>query len=148
MSELPQKFIEDRELRDSARAVFLADLGHARGALSRKGLFDRFTGWIGGRVGTGAKDVAEVAAASISANRSGIALLITALVVWFSRDAITEFLGVHAAETEEGADDASPGANADAQSDEDLKTKETREHHRDAREEPLHHPSSGEIDVR
>lgn len=130
MTDLPQKFVEDRDLRDAARAVFLADLEHAKGALSRKGLFERLTGGLSTRLSLGVKDTLEVAAAGASANRSGIAILVAALVVWFSRDFIMELLGIHAEEIElDGRDETAPAHSADAGA------------------EPDSTPSTGEINV-
>ncbi|MEE4154059.1 MAG: hypothetical protein V2I27_07855 [Erythrobacter sp.] len=117
MTRLPHQFIEDRELRDAARAVFLADLEHAKGALSRKGLLERLTGPLSKRVSLGLKDTMEVAAAGASANRSGIAALVAALIVWFSRDTILEWVGVETGETEDEPDLASPGQSANVDAD-------------------------------
>lgn len=119
MTDLPHSFVEDRALRDAARAVFLADLEHAKGALSRKGLPERLTDWLSRRLSLGLKDTVEVAAAGVNANRSGIAILVAALIVWFSRDTIMEVLGVQDPETGAEPDgDAEPGGATAASGDE------------------------------
>jgi hypothetical protein len=90
MTRLPDRFIEDRALRDAARTVFMADLAHARTGLSPKGVATR----VGGRIGEGAKDVLEVARVQAEDNRGVIAILIGALVLWFARQPLFELLGI------------------------------------------------------
>ena len=101
MVGLPQQFLEDRALRDAARAVFVADITHARSSLSAKGVATR----VGSRIGDGAKDVFEVARLQAEDNRGILAILIGALVLWFAREPIREIFGL--AQPEEDID-ASP----------------------------------------
>ncbi len=97
MSKLMTRFEEDRRMRDTARVVFMADIAHAKTALSAKGVADR----IGGRIGDGAKDVFEVAKVHSEDNRGIIAALIGAVLLWLAREPIMEILGVEADELEE-----------------------------------------------
>lgn len=107
MTSLPDKFVADRDLRNSARAVFLMDLAHARQSLSGKGIADRVTGQLADRVSEGAKDVFAVAKAGASANRSTIAVLLGAIILWFAHAPILELLGIRSSEAEDEAEGAS-----------------------------------------
>lgn len=96
MTKLPRQFVEDKALRDSAREVLMADIDHARGTFSAKGV----AGKIGGRIGDGAKDVFEVAKVNASDNRGILAVLIGALALFFARGPIMEVLGLSEPEAE------------------------------------------------
>ncbi|MFU7528890.1 hypothetical protein [Qipengyuania sp. ASV99] len=100
MSDLERRFIEDRAIRDAARAVLMADITHARASLSAKGVAAR----IGGRIGDGAKDVFEVAKAHSEDNRGIIAALIGAVLLWLGREPILEILGL--SDSDETSEDA------------------------------------------
>ncbi|QFT77814.1 hypothetical protein [Erythrobacter sp. THAF29] len=89
MSDLWQQFLEDRALRDAARANFLADLEHAKESFSGKGVAER----IVDRIGDGARDVFEQASETAEDNRGIIAALIGAILLWLSRGPIMEMLG-------------------------------------------------------
>ena len=90
MSRLPDSFIQDRELRDAARAVFLDDVEHARTNLTGKAVAER----VVGRIGTGAKDVFEVAKGHADDKRGLIACLIAAITLWFARKPLLEIFGI------------------------------------------------------
>lgn len=112
MSKLEEQFLEDRALRDSARAVLLADIEHARTSLTPKAVSERVTG----RIGDGAKDVLEVAKTQADDNRGIIAILIGAVLLWLARGPILEILGLDP--ESEGfdaplSDDSSFAANAE-----------------------------------
>lgn len=94
MSDLWQQFLEDRALRDAARANFLADLEHARTSLSGKGIAER----VVDRIGEGARDVLEQASETAEDNRGILAVLIGAIVLWFARGPILGLLGLEEAE--------------------------------------------------
>jgi len=101
MIKLDDQFVQDRALRDSARAVIMADITHARTSFSAKGVADR----VGGRIGDGAKDVFEVAKTHSDDKRGIIAILIGAVLLWLAREPILEILGLSVFE-EDGQDDA------------------------------------------
>ena len=90
MSRLPTDFIEDRALRDAARAVLVADIEHARTSLSGKAVAAR----VAGTIGDGAKDAVEVAKVHADDNRGILAGLIAILAVWFAREPLLEILGL------------------------------------------------------
>ena len=96
MIKLDDQFIQDRALRDSARAVIMADITHARTSFSAKGVADR----VGGRIGDGAKDVFEVAKSHSDDKRGIIAVLIGAVLLWLAREPIMEILGLRVFEEE------------------------------------------------
>ena len=107
MSRLEDQLIEDRRLRDAARAVLVADLEHARTSFSSKGLADR----VGTRIGDGAVDVFETAKAQASDNRGIIAALIGALLLWLGREPILEALGLGAQTEDEGIEGEADSAD-------------------------------------
>lgn len=98
MSNLYQRFTEDRRMRDAAKMVFIADAKHARASLSGKGVAER----IGGRISVGAKDVFETAKSASQDNLGIIAALIGAVLLWFSRGPILELLGLSEDEGQPG----------------------------------------------
>lgn len=99
MSNLEQQFIEDRRLRDAARAVLMADIEHARESLSATSVAER----VADRIGDGAKDVFETAREHAEDNGGIIAMLIGAVLLWFGREPVLELLGLsnRAEDTEE-----------------------------------------------
>lgn len=100
MSKLDQQFFEDRQLRDAARAVFTAEISHARTSFSAKGVADR----VGSRIGDGTKDVLEIAKVHADDNRGILAVIIGAVLLWFAHEPILEILGLADAQgnTDEG----------------------------------------------
>ena len=65
MTRLPARFVEDRVLRDKARAVLSDDLARLQGNLEEEGIASRVssgvTSTISSRIKTGARDVLAVA---------------------------------------------------------------------------------------
>lgn len=86
MNELKSRMLEDRALRDAARALFTADVAHVRNLLNDKSLSRR----VMSRVGDGAKDVLEQAADTADNHRGTIAVLLGAVILWFSRHPVME----------------------------------------------------------
>jgi hypothetical protein len=89
MSALPQRFIEDRALRDAARAVLDEDIARLRASLGEQGVASRVTSSIGstvtGRLKAGASDVLESAKETAIDNRGVIAVLVGAILLWLMR---------------------------------------------------------------
>ncbi|MFY8048923.1 MAG: hypothetical protein ACOVNS_08890 [Erythrobacter sp.] len=89
MSALPQRFIEDRALRDAARAVLDEDIARLRASLGEQGVASRVTSRIGttvtGRLKAGANDVLESATETAIDNRGVIAVLMAAILLWLMR---------------------------------------------------------------
>lgn len=112
MSKALKQLREDRAIRDAARAVLMADVVHARASFSAKGVATR----VGGRIGDGAKDIAEVAKSQASDNVGIFAAIIGAVLLWLGRDTILELLGL--TEGEDAAEDAGEDIGEDTGEDE------------------------------
>lgn len=82
------RMIEDRYLRDSARALVEADIEHLKSDLSRKGLAARAMD----RIAEGANDVYDEAVEVAADNKGALAAIIAALVLWFARNPILDAL--------------------------------------------------------
>lgn len=113
MSWREERLIEDRALRDAARAVLMADLAHARSSFSAKGMADR----VGSRIGDGALDVLETAKETASDNRGIIAALIGAILLWLGREPLLEALGF-GDDAEAEADPSATAPNSPGENDE------------------------------
>lgn len=127
MSRLPDEFHQDRALRDAARDVLVADIEHAKATFSSKGL----AGLITGRIGSGARDVVDVAKGHAADRQGWLAGLIALIVLWLAREPLKEIFGF------DTASDPATSEEADGASD-DL------DEERDDSEEP----PSGEADER
>jgi len=96
MSRLPARFIEDRNLRDAALAVLTEDIEQLRGSLSEQGIASRVssgvTSTISSRLKDGARDVLAEAKAQAGDNKGVVALLIGAIILWFARAPIFEWI--------------------------------------------------------
>jgi hypothetical protein len=110
MTPLPDRFIEDRALRDAARAVLADDLARVRENLSEQGLASRVSSSVSstitGRLRAGARDVLAQAQAQAGDHKGVLALLIGALILFFARGPILDWLDDR--EEAEEADDAAP----------------------------------------
>jgi hypothetical protein len=123
MTRLPQRFIEDRRLRDAALAVLTEDIERLRANLGEEGIASRVSSGVSStitsRIRTGARDVLAQARAQAGDHKGVLAMLVGAIVLWFARGPILEWLDEFAeADTEdefETADAVSP--EGDAQGD-------------------------------
>ena len=92
MTQLPARLREDRELRDKARAVLAEDLARLQGSLDEQGIASRVssgvTSTISTRIRTGARDVLDQARAQAEDKKGVLALLISAIILWFAREPI------------------------------------------------------------
>lgn len=108
MTRLPDRFIEDRALRDAARAVLTEDIERLRASLAEEGIGSRVssgvTSTISARVREGAQDVLDQAKALAGERRNVLALLVGAIVLWLAREPIFAWLSDFA-ETLGGVDD-------------------------------------------
>lgn len=89
MSDLRARMVEDRYLRDSAKALLEADIEHLRNGLSQRGLTERAFE----RVKESAVDIYEEAVEAAEDNKGALAALIAAVVVWFARNPILSLFG-------------------------------------------------------
>ena len=121
MTALPPRFIEDRALRDAARAVLEEDVACLRESLEEEGVTSRVTSSVGttitGRIRAGANDVLEQAKQAASDHRGVLAVLIGAILLWLMRGPLLALIEGEAedeADTEIEPEDAMAGAAAEA----------------------------------
>ena len=89
MSELERRLAEDKALRDSALALFKADLALVRADLAERGLGQR----IADRVGEGTMEMLDEATDFAEENKGKVAAGIAAAILWFARGPILDALG-------------------------------------------------------
>jgi hypothetical protein len=96
MTGLPQRFIEDRAMRDAARAVLVEDIEHLRASLSEQSIASRVTsgvtGTITSRIRTGARDVLAQAKAQAGDHKGVLAILLGAIILWLARGPILDWI--------------------------------------------------------
>ncbi|MFY8047503.1 MAG: hypothetical protein ACOVNS_01635 [Erythrobacter sp.] len=121
MTALPPRFIEDRALRDAARAVLEEDVARLRESLEEEGVTSRVTSSVGtnitGRIRAGANDVLEQAKQAASNHRGVLAVLIGAILLWLMRGPLLALIEGEAeveADTEIEPEDEMAGAAAEA----------------------------------
>lgn len=90
MSDRRARMLEDRYLRDSARALVEADIEHLKSDFANRSLGERAID----RVKEGATDLYEEAMDVAEDNKGALAALIAAIVVWFARHPIMELFGL------------------------------------------------------
>lgn len=124
MTLLSQRFLEDRALRDAARAVVVEDIERLRASLSEQGIASRVssgvTGTISSRLRTGARDVLAQAKAQAGDHKAVLAVLVGAIILWFARGPILDRLDEWAEADdifEDDTDAAAAPPEGDAQGD-------------------------------
>ena len=83
---LEKQLLEDRAMRDAARAVFKADVAQVRASLAERSIPSR----IVDRIGEGAADVLDEAIEAADSHKGVVATLIAAIVLWFARNPILD----------------------------------------------------------
>jgi hypothetical protein len=111
MTALPPSFLEDRALRDAARAVLEEDVARLRASLAEQGVASRVSSSVGttvtSRIRTGASDVLAQARQSASDNPGIIAAVIGAILLWLMRGTLLDVIDTM---LEGGDDDDSDAA--------------------------------------
>ncbi len=97
MADRKTQMLEDRYLRDSARALVEADIEHLKSDLAFKGVGER----IMDRAKDGALDLYEEAIEVAEDNKGALAALLAAVAVWFARNPILSLFGLEPEEDEE-----------------------------------------------
>jgi len=96
MTRLPDRFIEDRGLRDSARAVLTEDIERLRGSLAEQGIASRVStgvsSTISERVRSGARDMLAEVRAKAGERKGLIAGIIAAIVLFLARGPILDWI--------------------------------------------------------
>jgi hypothetical protein len=112
MTRLPDRFIEDRALRDAARAVLTEDVERLRASLAEQGIASRLssgvTSTVGDRIRAGAQDVFTQLRAQAGDHKGWLALLVGAIILWFARGPILDWLDELDAEVPDEESDATP----------------------------------------
>jgi|GEM_PF-424369 len=104
MSALRIRMLEDRHLRNSAKALVEADIAHIKSDLAERGVGAR----AADRIADGASEVYDEAVEVASDNKGALAALIAALVLWFARNPILDALfASDDDDPDEGYDDGS-----------------------------------------
>ena len=101
MSDRKARMLEDKYLRDSARALVEADLEHLKTDIAQRGIAAR----ILDRAKEGAVDLYEDAVDVADDNKGALAALVAAIVIWFARNPILSLFGFSADEEGEEVDD-------------------------------------------
>jgi hypothetical protein len=119
-SLLPDRLIEDRKLRDAARAVLTEDIDRLRGQLAEQGIASRVSSGVkstvSGRVQAGARDVLAQARAQADDHKGVLALLVAAIILFLARGPILDWIEQFADtedDTDPETDTASPEAGAE-----------------------------------
>lgn len=120
MTRLPERYLEDRALRDAARAVLTEDVTVLRGSLAEEGIASRVSSGVASRISrrvkTGASDVWAQASAQAGERKGVLGVIIAAVILWFLRAPIFDWLDELAgpetpAESDDNTgDDAAHGA--------------------------------------
>lgn len=88
MSPSRARVLEDRHLRDAARALVAADIENLRADLAVKGIGERAMD----RITESASEVYDEAIEVAADNKGALAAIVAALVLWFARHPILEAL--------------------------------------------------------
>lgn len=88
MTPMERQFVEDRAMRDSAKALFEADIAQVRGDLAARGVGER----IGARIGEGAVDMADEALELAGENKGTLSAAVAALLLYVFRNPLIEWL--------------------------------------------------------
>lgn len=95
MTRLPDHFIEDRALRDAARALLTDDIERLRAHLDQEGIASRVSSSVGsnisGRIRSGARDVLAQARAQAGDHKGVLAVLVGAIILWFAHGPILDW---------------------------------------------------------
>ncbi|UAB77093.1 hypothetical protein INR77_09630 [Erythrobacter sp. SCSIO 43205] len=111
MSNLEERLVDYRALRDASKAVLFEDIEYARTAFSAKGLTNRY---LGGVI-EGGKDVYEVAKVHAVDNRGILAIVLGALALWFGREPLLAAMAeeIDAEEPASATDGSDTGQDSD-----------------------------------
>lgn len=109
MTRLPDRFIEDRALRDAARAVLVEDIENLRDSLSQQGIASRVSSGVKttvtSRLSAGVRDLMAELREQAGERKGLVALLVGAIVLFFARGAIFAWLEELLTETDDDTDD-------------------------------------------
>lgn len=101
MNDVRAQMLEDRYLRDAAKALVEADVERLKTGLSQKSIGAR----VGDRVKDTALDVFDEAKDVAEENKGLLTAIVAALVIWLARHPILSFLGLEDDDDEDEDDD-------------------------------------------
>jgi hypothetical protein len=102
VTDIRRRMAEDKAMRDSALALFKADLAMVRADLGERGLGAR----VKDRLGESTMDVLDEAVDFAEENKGAVAAAAAAVVLWFARGPIINAIERLIGEDEEPGDDA------------------------------------------
>lgn len=122
MTGLPERFIEDRRLRDDARLVLIADVERMRDSLSERGIASRVSSGVAStvssRIRAGASDALATVQDQAGEHKGLIAGFVALVIAWFAREPMLDWFGdlfgLQDEDTEEYPTDHEPDADAPA----------------------------------
>ena len=132
MTALPPSFLEDRALRDAARAVLEEDIARLRASLDEQGVASRVSSSVSttvtSRIKAGAGDVLAQAKAGAAENPGIIAAVLGAILLWLMRGTVLDLIeAALEGEDETEGDAALTAAEAKATEDDGASHPETIE---------------------
>lgn len=89
MTDMKAQFIADRNVRDAAKSLFLADYAQVKGDLSQRSVGARAMD----RLKDGATDVYEEALEVADNHKGALGALVAAIAIWFARNPILSLFG-------------------------------------------------------
>ncbi|WP_394728207.1 hypothetical protein [Altererythrobacter sp. GH1-8] len=84
MSDLKQQMLEDRAVRNAAKALLDADMAHVKNTFSGPSLTER----AAANLNDGAREVFDKASAAANDHKGILAALVGAVLIWFARNPI------------------------------------------------------------
>lgn len=118
MTRLPDRFVEDRALRDAARAVLTEDIERLRATLGEQGIASRVSSGvsstISGRIRAGATDLLEQAKAQAGDRKGVLTVLLGAIILFLARGPILDWFDALSDDATEPQDPAADAPEASA----------------------------------
>ena len=90
MTDRRLRMLEDKHLRDSARALVEADVEHIKADFANKGMAKRALFRLRENAGELYDEALDVA----DSNKGAVAALFAALIVWFARNPLLDMVGL------------------------------------------------------
>ncbi|ASP30297.1 hypothetical protein CHH26_08685 [Qipengyuania flava] len=90
MTDRRLRMLEDKHLRDSARALVEADVEHIKADFANKGMAKRALFRLRENAGELYDEALDVA----NSNKGAVAAVFAALVVWFARNPLLDMVGL------------------------------------------------------
>ena len=90
MTDRRLRMLEDKHLRDSARALVEADVEHIKADFANKGMAKRALFRLREKAGELYDEALDVA----DSNKGAVAAVFAALIVWFARNPLLDMVGL------------------------------------------------------